>query len=164
MPARLLEGHLQLPAHHVPTHYPLRIGVESVHSRAWGSNPPSGSRISTQRMGTAGKPVEYHTAVSEAISTVRSSLPYQLAISVGFQTVFGSSATTESWAAARPLARSPYLARASWRGRLVEGAIQPQACHKGDRIGELAASVEQFERCVGAISHRHDLALRIPAP
>jgi hypothetical protein len=33
-------------------------------------------------MGTAGKPVEYHTAVAEAISTVRSSLPYQFAILV----------------------------------------------------------------------------------
>ena len=55
----------------------------SVHRRAWGSNPPSGSRIKTQRMGTAGKPVEYHTAVLEAISTVRSSLPYQSAIFVG---------------------------------------------------------------------------------
>src|SRR4051812_11527735 len=58
---------------------------------------PSSSKcpIKTQRMGTAGKPVEYHTAVSEAISTVRSSLPYQSAILVGFQTVLGSSATAE---------------------------------------------------------------------
>src|SRR5919112_3596039 len=30
----------------------------SVHRRAWGSNPPSGSRIETKRMGTAGSPVE----------------------------------------------------------------------------------------------------------
>jgi hypothetical protein len=54
----------------------VRIGLEvGIHRRAWGSNPPSGSRISTQRTGTAGKPVEYHTAVAEAISTVRSPLP-----------------------------------------------------------------------------------------
>ncbi len=37
-------------------------------------------------------PVEYHTAVLEAISTVRSPLPYQLVIVMGFQTVFGASA------------------------------------------------------------------------
>jgi hypothetical protein len=53
---------------------------------------------------------------------------------------------------------------ASWRSRFVEGGIQPQAGDEGDRIGELAASVEQFERGVGTIGYCHDLALRIPAP
>src|SRR5918994_4938490 len=67
----------------------------SVHRRAWVLNPPSGSRIRTQRTGTANKPVEYHTAVWEAISTMRSPLPYQLAILVGFRTVVGSLATSE---------------------------------------------------------------------
>src|SRR5215218_954572 len=59
----------------------------SVHNRARVLNSPSGSRMRTQRTGTANKPVEYHTAVREETSTVRSPLPYQLAIVVSFQTV-----------------------------------------------------------------------------
>ncbi len=72
---------------------------------AWVLNPPSGSRIRTQRTGTANKPVEYHTAVVEAISTLRSPLPYQLAIVVSFQTVLGSWATRESLGKRSPLRR-----------------------------------------------------------
>ena len=89
-------------------------------------NPPSGSRIRTQRTGTANNPVEYHTAVSEAISTVRSPLPYQLAISAASQTVVGVFG--HHGKVGQPLAleaRPPYLARAAWRGRFVEGGIQP---------------------------------------
>jgi hypothetical protein len=41
-------------------------------------NSPWGSRMSTQRNGMAGKkPVLCQDAVSETVSTVRSSLPYQ---------------------------------------------------------------------------------------
>ena len=60
--------------------------------------------MSTQRTDTANKPVEYHTAVLEAISTIRSPLPYQLAILAIFQTVVGSWATTE-----RLGSRSPFM-------------------------------------------------------
>src|SRR5918995_6588755 len=70
--------------------------LRSVQKRAWVLNSPSGSRSNTQRKGTAGKPVEYQTAVAEAISTMRSPLPYQLATVVGFQAVVGSLATSES--------------------------------------------------------------------
>ena len=44
----------------------------SPHRRAWVLNSARGSRMRTQRTGTANKPVEYHTAVLEAISIVRS--------------------------------------------------------------------------------------------
>src|SRR5215216_3600750 len=71
----------------------LGSASRSVHSSAWVLNPPSGSRMRTQRTGTANKPVEYHTALAEAISTLRCPLPYQLAIVVIFQTVVGSWAT-----------------------------------------------------------------------
>jgi hypothetical protein len=98
-----LEGHLQLPAHHVPTYYPLRIGFEVGAQEGLGFEPSF--RISTRRTGTAGKPVEYHTAVSEAISTVRSPLPYQLAISVDSQAVLGSSATAERLGKRPPIMR-----------------------------------------------------------
>ncbi len=75
-----------------------------MHSRAWVANSPCGSRINTQRNGTAGKPVLCQTAVSEMISSARSSpLAYQLAIVIGSQLVPGSSASAEKgWAAAHP--------------------------------------------------------------
>ncbi len=77
----------------------------SVHRRAWVLNSPLGSRTKTQRRGTANKPVLYQTAVLEAISTMRSPLPYHLAILAGFQTVFGSSATPERFGRRSPLRR-----------------------------------------------------------
>src|SRR5215210_2391059 len=76
--AGLLECGLHLPAFHEPRDHPLRIGIEvGAQNRAWVSNSSCGSRISTQRTGTAGKPVEYQSAVSETISTVRCAPPYQ---------------------------------------------------------------------------------------
>ncbi len=45
--------------------------VRSVQSRAWGGRRASGSRMSTHRIGTTGRPPCRHTAVSEAISIVR---------------------------------------------------------------------------------------------
>src|SRR5918994_1853523 len=137
----------------------------SVHRRAWVLNSPSGSRIRTQRTGTPNKPVEYQTAVFlEETSTMRSLSPYQLAIVVGFQTVFGASATTERFGKRSPLRRGlplcPSLSRTAWWGTLVEGSIQAQAGgDEGDRIGEASAAVEQFERCVGAISDGYYLSL-----
>src|SRR5215207_6720898 len=162
MSAHLLEGHLKLPAHHKPTQDLLRISVEVCAQEGLGFEPSLGSRIRTQRTGTAGKPVEYHTAVFEAISTMRSPLPYQLAILVGFQTVFVSWATSERLGSRSPLRRGlPIWTGASWRSRFVEGGIQTQAADEGDRIGELAAALEQFERCVSAIGYGHDLALGV---
>src|SRR5215217_4119250 len=79
--------------------------LRSVHRSACVLNSPLGSRISTQRTGTANKPVEYQTAVREAISTVRSPLPYQLATVMGFQRVEGSSATSERLGRRSPLRR-----------------------------------------------------------
>jgi hypothetical protein len=80
-------------------------------------------RTNTERKGTANRPVEVQTAVSEATSTVRSPLPYQSAISVGFQTVFGSSATTERERLGR---RSP-----SRRGLPICLAQRPETLGRG---------------------------------
>src|SRR5215207_5495145 len=77
----------------------------SVQRRAWVLNSFCGSRTKTQRRGTANKPVLYQTTVSEAISTIRSLSPYQLAIVVGFQEVLGSSATTERFGRRLPFRR-----------------------------------------------------------
>jgi hypothetical protein len=79
--------------------------VRSVHSKAWGLNSSCGSRINTQRNGTAGKPVLYQTAVAEITSTVRSWLPYQPAIVTGSHSASGSAATTERFATRSPLRR-----------------------------------------------------------
>src|SRR5215207_4629886 len=88
-----------------------------VHRRAWVLKSPSGSRTKTQRTGTAGNPVEYHPAVAETISTVRSALPYQLAIVVGSQTVLGSdtNASTSKSKKMRLTFRLDQLARLKTR-------------------------------------------------
>jgi hypothetical protein len=67
----------------------------------------------------------------------------------------------------QPLAfevRPSYLPGASWRSRFIEGTIQAQAGYEGDRIGELAALVEHFERRVGPIGYGHDLPLWVLSP
>jgi hypothetical protein len=104
--AYFLEGCLHLPTSHEPTDDPLRVGAEIGAKERLSSEPSAcGSRIRTQRKGTAGNPVLCQTAVSETISTVRSSLPYQLATVMGLQTVAGSSATTERFGRRSPLRR-----------------------------------------------------------
>ncbi len=84
----------------------------SVHNKAWASNSSRGSRISTQRNGTAGKPVEYQTAVSETISTGRSVPPYQPLTVIGVQAVRGSSSTAERFGRRGPFRRGLPI----WRG------------------------------------------------
>src|SRR5215212_2216136 len=86
--------------------------ARSVQRSAWGWNSSCGSRINTQRNGTAGKPVEYQTAVLETISIVRFCLPYQFATMIGFQPVEESSATTERLGKRSPLSRG----RPIWPG------------------------------------------------
>ena len=71
-------------------------------ARLGSENPPSGSRIKTQRMGTAGSPVEYQMAVSEMTSTARSPPPYQLLTVIGVQAVFGPQPPPRGSPGARP--------------------------------------------------------------
>jgi len=54
-----------------------RVCCRSVQRIAWGSKTPWGSRISTQRMVTAGLPERYQTAVWEVSSTMRVVPSYQ---------------------------------------------------------------------------------------
>ena len=62
--------------------------------------------MSTQRNGMAGKkPVLCQDAVSETVSTVRSSLPCQLFTVMALQIMVGSSATTERFSRRSPLRR-----------------------------------------------------------
>ena len=98
-----------------------------MHKRAWMANSPHGSRISTQRKGTAGNPVLCQIAAAETTFTVRFSLPYQSALPC--------SASTR-WSDLRQLSKGSAsvlpsgeallsLSGASQRGRFVEGGIQP---------------------------------------
>src|SRR5215211_2902478 len=113
MLTHLLEGHFQLPAHHKPTEDLLRIGIEVGTQQCLGFELSFRITDETQRTGTANKPVEYHTAVLEAISIIRSPLPYQLVIVAGFQRVFGASATSERLGKRSPLSRGLPI----WPGR-----------------------------------------------
>ena len=65
--------------HRSTNHWRIWVGSAdgSVQSRAWGSKTPRGSRISTQRMVTAGLPERYQTAVCEVSSTMRVVPSYQ---------------------------------------------------------------------------------------
>jgi hypothetical protein len=103
--AHFLEGRLHLPASDKPRDDLLRLGGEIGAKECLGWNSSCGSRINTQRNGTAGKPVEYQTAVLETISIVRFCLPYQFATMIDFQPVEESSATTERLGKRSPLSR-----------------------------------------------------------
>ena len=52
MPTGLLEGHFQLPAHHEPTYYPLRIGVEVGEEKLIGLQSPAsrGEQMSEEEL------------------------------------------------------------------------------------------------------------------
>src|SRR3982751_2816141 len=100
----------------------------SVHKRAWVANSSLGSRINTQRRGTAGSPVLYQTAVSETISTMRSLLPYQSATVMDIQAVPGSSATAERLGRRPPLRGGLPICPGS-RG----GAGSERGASRGDR-------------------------------
>jgi hypothetical protein len=78
MPTHFLKGCLYLPTQDKPPKDLLGPGTKIGAEQSVGGESALRriSRTNTQRMGTAGKsPVLYQTAVPEATSTVRSSLP-----------------------------------------------------------------------------------------
>src|SRR5580765_3656675 len=79
MGARVLEGDLQLPAGDEPLEDIDGSGVEIGTEEGLGWSSPRGSRTSSHRMGTEGKPEWYQTAVPVASSTMRLVRPYQRA-------------------------------------------------------------------------------------
>ncbi len=87
--------------------------VASVHSNAWVAHRPCGPRMSTQRSGTGGRPVWYHTAVSDATATARAPAPYQWAMVMLVQAVSGSARRAARVGNRAPLRRG----RPCWRGR-----------------------------------------------
>src|SRR5262245_61999461 len=95
------------------------LAVGSVHKSACVAKAPWGSRRSTQRIVTGGLPLWYHTAVWEAISTVRAPCPYQSATSTAVQAVVGSAATCARVGRRAPLRRGRPIV---WEARGGAGA------------------------------------------
>jgi hypothetical protein len=93
MPPCFLECRFHLPAQDKPPNDLLGPGTKIGAEQGLGGESALRSRTSTQRMGTAGNPVLYQTAVADATSTVRSPPPYQSSTVAGVQVVEGSSAT-----------------------------------------------------------------------
>ena len=100
-----LKGGLHPPASHKPGDDLLRVGTKIGAKERLGSELSFGVLDQLGRKGTAGKPVLCQTAVSDTVSTVRSSLPYQLVSVMAVQTVKKSSATTERVSNLSPLRR-----------------------------------------------------------
>ena len=144
--AGLLERSLHLPAFHEPRDDPLRIGIEVGAQKSLGFELPLGSRISTQRTGTAGKPVEYQTAVSETISTVRCEPLYQSLTEMGFHGfgIFGHRREVRQALALQ--ARSAHLSRLARRSRLVEGGVESEASDEGDGVSQMPAAIQVASR------------------
>jgi hypothetical protein len=81
----------------------------SVHSRAWASNRPCGSRNRTQRSGTTGSPAWRHPAVAEQNSTTHSPCPYQSGTLTRCQRVVVAASTSARLGRRRPLVRGRRL-------------------------------------------------------
>jgi hypothetical protein len=68
---------LQLPAHHKPAEDLLWLGSKVGTQKGLGSELSFGIAHRHPAQGTVNKPVEYHMSVLQAISAMRSSLPYR---------------------------------------------------------------------------------------
>src|SRR5215210_1191503 len=158
MPSYLLEGHFQLPTHDEPREDLLWIGLKVGTQKRlrfelslWIAH-----KDPTQGYGEQARGVPHGRLGSYLDRAIPAPIPVgDLGRLPDGVRIFGHHRQV-----GQPFtlyARPPYLMGASWRSRLVEGTIQAQAGNEGDRIGELAAALEQFERCVGAIGDGHDL-------
>src|SRR5215210_4623032 len=165
MTTHLLEGYFQLPAHHEPAEDLLRIGLKVATQEDLGlelsfgiahQDPAHGYGEQARGVphGRLGRDLD-HGLPAPVPAGDRGRLP-KGGGAFGYLRKVGQAFSLE--------ARPPYLARASWRSRFVEGGIQAQTGDEGDRSSQPAAAIEQLQGSVSAIGYSHDLALRIPAP
>src|SRR5215210_6934340 len=165
MTTHLLEGYFQLPAHHEPAEDLLRIGLKVATQEDLGlelsfgiahQDPAHGYGEQARGVphGRLGRDLD-HGLPAPVPAGDRGRLP-KGGGAFGYLRKVGQAFSLE--------ARPPYLARASWRSRFVEGGIQAQTGDEGDRVREAPAALEQFERCVGAIGDSDDLTLRVAPP
>src|SRR5215210_3880569 len=154
MPAHLLEGYFQLPAHHEPGEDLLRIGLKVGTQEGLGFELSFG--IAHQH------PAHGHgeQACRVPYGRSRSYLDHALAAPVPVSdldglpngcTVFGHLRKV-----GQPLtlyARPPYLPTTTWSSRLVEGGIQPEAGDEGHWPDQGSATRKQLQRGVGAVGY-----------
>src|SRR5918992_2345616 len=164
MPTHLLEGYLQLPAHNEPADDLLRICIEIGTQEGLGFEPSFGIMDQDPAYGHGGQ--ARGVLHGRLRSDLDRALPAPVPVSDlggvpnGFR-IFGHNSKVGQ--ALALYAQPPYLARASWRSRFVEGSIQAQAGYEGDGVCEFAAALELFERCVSAVGYGHDLTLWVPS-
>src|SRR5829696_855921 len=163
--AHLLEGCLHLPAPYKPRDDPLGLRAEIGAKERL--SPKLFTRITdqepTQGHGGQARGVPEGGVRDHLDTTPFSTIPLGNYHGPPLRTrIFGHYGKVWQTLALEP--RPSHLMGASWRGRLVESRIQPQATDEGDRVGEASAALEQFERCVSAIGDGHDLPLWVPAP
>ena len=134
----------------------------SPHRRAWVLNSARGSRMRTGH-GEQARGVPHGRFRSD----LDRALPAPVAVGDLDRLPNGPWILGHLRKIGQPLAfeaRPSYLMGASWQSRFIEGSIQAQAADEDDRIGELAAAVEHFERCIGTIGYGHHLTLWVPSP
>src|SRR5215211_2706220 len=165
MPAHLLEGHLQLPAHHKPTYDLLRVSIEVCTQQSLGFERSFG--IADQ------DPTDGHGEQARGVphGCCRSDLDHALpaAVPVGDLGRLPNGVRLFGYLrkVGQPLAleaRPPPLPRTTWRSRFVEGAIQPQTGDEGHRLAQRSTARKQLQRGVGAVGYGHYLALWGPPP
>src|SRR5918993_1842106 len=140
MPARLLEGHLQLPAHHEPRDDLLRIGFEVGTKEGLGfepsfriadQNPTDGHGGQTRRVPRGSRRSDLHRTVPATIPVGDlGGLPDGARI-------FGRLGEVGQTLAL--YARSAYLMGTSWRGRGPQGGGSAETGGGGGRGGEVGA-------------------------
>src|SRR3954464_4644467 len=136
--------------------------VRSVQRRACGSKRPWGSRRSTQRIGTVGRPAWCQTAVEEWISTVRSPPPYQLGTVMRChrrrRVDQRRGEVCQALALGPGPPARPGLARRGW---FVKGSIEAQACDTGYAVA--GQRRQEFQGRKGTVADQHQLPPGQPA-
>ena len=160
MGAAFLEGDLQLPARDEPLEDIDGSGVEIGAEEGLRWSSPSGSRTSSHRIGTGGKPPWYQTAVPVASSTMRLVRPYQRATVWRCQTVLGSCSTWLSLARRLPLDRRSSAARTSGRCGGIKTGVEAQP---GDDADIASDGGEELDGGKRGVADDDDAAARQPA-
>ena len=174
VPARLLEGDLEPPAQDEPAQDLRRVAVSGrCTGRPAARTCPPGSRTSTQRIGTTGRPAWYQTAVPETISTVAlaPAVPVRHADPPPGRVRLGARRSAERRQALALAAAGGRLARPARRCRLVQAGVEAQAgddsrpCRRtaprSSRAAKLLSATATMRR---PGSQRRSCSKRLPPP
>src|SRR4029450_12460257 len=163
--AHFLEGGLHLPASNKPRDDLLWLGSEIGAKECLGLEPflRVSNQHPTQRYGGQAGAVPDCRLTNDLYSALLFAIPVchhdRLPHRGG---VFSDNREVRQ---ALTLKSGPsYLAGIAWRGWFVEGSIQAQAGDEGNRLGESAAAIEEFQRRISAIGDGYQLAFWVPTP